>query len=46
MTKRFSNRTILLMLLALAAFGRLWCATHPRSTPPPGTAVDAGPERD
>lgn len=45
MTKRFSNRTILLMLLALAAFGRLWCATHPR-TPPSTAAMDAGPARE
>jgi hypothetical protein len=27
--RRFPLRTQLLMLLALAAFVRLWCATHP-----------------
>lgn len=27
--KRFPPRTLLLMVLALAAFARLWCITHP-----------------
>ena len=34
---RFSNRTVLLMVLALVVFWRLWCQTHPaeqrRATP-------------
>jgi hypothetical protein len=33
--KRFPLRTQLLMILALAAFARLWCVTHPRPTPAP-----------
>ena len=40
--------TTALMLLALAAFGRLWCATHPRSTAPGSSepAMDAGRSGD
>jgi|GEM_PF-4124921 len=26
--RRFPNRTLLLMVLAVVAFGRFWCATH------------------
>jgi hypothetical protein len=33
--KRFPLRTQLLMILALAAFARLWCVTHPRPAPAP-----------
>jgi hypothetical protein len=28
---KFPLRTVLLMVVALLAFGRLWCATHPTS---------------
>ncbi len=35
----FPLRRILLMVLALVAFGRLWCVTHPAQPEeaPPGT---------
>ncbi|HLT28764.1 MAG TPA: hypothetical protein VK013_01890 [Myxococcaceae bacterium] len=29
MPKRYPLRTVILMIVALAAFGRLWCLTHP-----------------
>ncbi len=33
--RRFPLRTLLLMLAALIAFGRLWCVTHPAEPPHP-----------
>ncbi|MFP2963781.1 hypothetical protein ACLEPN_40165 [Myxococcus sp. 1LA] len=41
--RRFPLRTVLLMLVALIAFGRLWCVTHPEeaSNPPPGSLARA-----
>ncbi|ATB48503.1 hypothetical protein [Corallococcus macrosporus] len=33
--RRFPLRTVLLMLVALIAFGRLWCVTHPEEAPSP-----------
>lgn len=33
MPKRYPLRTVLLMIVALAAFGRLWCLTHPPEVP-------------
>ena len=53
--RRFPLRTLLLMLVALLAFGRLWCVTHqdeaagprPESharAPAPGAAPASGPE--
>jgi hypothetical protein len=32
--KRFPLRTLLLMILALAAFARLWWVSHPHASPP------------
>ncbi len=29
--RRFPTRTLLLMILALVLFVRLWCATHPET---------------
>jgi len=29
MPKRFPPHTLLLMVLALVVFGRMWCVTHP-----------------
>lgn len=34
--KRFPLRTLLLMILALVAFGRLWCVTHSNQAPRTG----------
>jgi len=42
--RRFPLRTLLLMILALAAFVRMWCATHPASEPR-GKAVDVQLQR-
>jgi hypothetical protein len=33
--RRFPKRTLLLMILALVAFARFWCITHPGQPPPP-----------
>lgn len=33
MPKRFPPHTVLLMLLALVAFGRMWCVSHPAKAP-------------
>lgn len=46
--KRIPNRTLLLMILALAAFGRFWCATHrtipaERPAPPARGPVEVTP---
>lgn len=42
--RRFPLRTLLLMILAVAAFVRLWCATHP-ARDPKGKAVEVQFER-
>lgn len=36
--RRFPLRTVLLMLVALIAFGRLWCVTHQEGAPVPRPA--------
>ncbi len=33
--RRFPNRTLLLMILAVLAFARFWCATHTDPNPHP-----------
>ncbi|MCP3100844.1 hypothetical protein LZ198_18395 [Myxococcus sp. K15C18031901] len=37
--RRFPLRTLLLMLVGLIAFGRLWCVTHPAEAPRGGQAT-------
>lgn len=37
MPKRFPPHTVLLMVLALVVFARMWCASHP-AKPPTGEA--------
>lgn len=43
MPKRYPLRTVLLMIVALAAFGRLWCLTHPPQTPEETVTTPAEP---
>lgn len=43
--RRFPLRTLLLMLLALAAFFRLWCVTHQTDPAPPAGAEKRRPSR-
>jgi hypothetical protein len=33
-TQKFPRRTLLLMVLGLVVFLRMWCATHQRTAPP------------
>ncbi|NVI96572.1 hypothetical protein HV824_00335 [Myxococcus sp. AM009] len=41
LVRRFPLRTLLLMLVALIAFGRLWCVTHQEEAPGPRPARTA-----
>jgi hypothetical protein len=41
--KRFPVRTLLLMILALAAFVRFWCQTHPQAQRPRPVDVQIKP---
>lgn len=42
--RRFPLRTLLLMILAVVAFVRMWCATH-QASEPRGKAVDVQLQR-
>jgi len=41
--RRFPNRTLLLMILAVLAFARFWCATHTANQKPPPADVQIKP---
>jgi len=41
--RRFPNRTLLLMILAVLAFARFWCATHTANPKPPPADVQIKP---
>jgi hypothetical protein len=41
--RRFPNRTLLLMILAVIAFGRFWCATHTAEQKPRPADVQIKP---
>lgn len=46
MPKRYPLHTLLLMLAALVAFGRLWCLSHPpKDAPAPPESAPTQPAR-